>query len=214
MYTRQWANNTGLPVFSIDYRLAPESPFPAALNDCWQVYYWLFLHAEEYLGIKAKRIYLAGESAGGNLIMGICSLAIEKGFYVPDLLLMAYPSLVITRRMFSPSLLLSIDDRMLPASFLALCIDSYDPDGYGDEEFLLSPALTPDHVLSHFPPTRIHLAGNDPLRDESYRLMLRMLRLQLDVHMCEFVHFPHAFWIFDLVKECDVAIHKVCEEFM
>ena len=40
-YTRVWACETGIPIFSIDYRLAPENAYPAALNDVWQAYYWI-----------------------------------------------------------------------------------------------------------------------------------------------------------------------------
>jgi len=46
-YTRQWANNLDVPVFSVDHRLAPEYPFPAAVNDCWQAYVWTVNHAKE-----------------------------------------------------------------------------------------------------------------------------------------------------------------------
>ena len=46
-YTRKWAKITGCPIFSVDYRLSPEYAFPDALNDCWQVYYWLVNHAED-----------------------------------------------------------------------------------------------------------------------------------------------------------------------
>lgn len=50
-YTRVWANILDIPVFSVDYRLSPESAFPDALNDCWQVYYWLLEDATRVLGI-------------------------------------------------------------------------------------------------------------------------------------------------------------------
>ena len=90
-YTRKWANKTGCPVFSVDYRLAPEHAFPAALNDCWQAYHWIVNYAEEELGIKTDKFFVAGDSAGGNLTIGVTILAIEKGFRIPDGILPAYP---------------------------------------------------------------------------------------------------------------------------
>ena len=75
-YTRLWANKLNIPVFSVDYRLSPEHNFPDALNDCWQVYYWLMEEGEYYLGIKIDKIILAGDSAGGNLCSALAVLAI------------------------------------------------------------------------------------------------------------------------------------------
>ena len=71
--------------------------------------------------------------------------------------------------------MLSLDDAVLPSTFLKLCIDSYDPESYGETCHHLSPSLCPDEVLKRFPPTRLMIAGNDPLRDESYRLALRLV---------------------------------------
>ena len=55
-YTRKWAVMLGIPIFSIDYRLAPEFPYPAALDDCWQAYHWLRNNAEEMFGILPKKV--------------------------------------------------------------------------------------------------------------------------------------------------------------
>ena len=66
-----------MPIFSIDYRLANEtSSFPDALNDVWQVYYWLVLNAEKEYGVRPDKIILVGDSAGGNLICALTILAI------------------------------------------------------------------------------------------------------------------------------------------
>jgi hormone-sensitive lipase len=76
-YTRSWAKS--LPnavVCSLDYRLAPESRFPNQLDDIWQAYYWLVVNAKTILGREPRKIILAGDSAGGNLILALTVMAI------------------------------------------------------------------------------------------------------------------------------------------
>ena len=109
-YTRIWANELNVPIFSVDYRLAPQDQFPAALNDVWQTYYWLVLNAESRLGIKPDKIILVGDSAGGNLISAVAIMAIERGFRKPDGLILCYPAMSLSKLRFTPSILLAVDD--------------------------------------------------------------------------------------------------------
>lgn len=74
--------NTGVPMFSIDYRLAPENTFPVPLEDCWAALVWLQSHAKE-LKIDVNRIAIMGESAGGGLAAGLTLLARDRGFSPP-----------------------------------------------------------------------------------------------------------------------------------
>lgn len=69
--TRRWANKLKIPIFSIDYRKPPSHPFPAAPNDCLDVYKFIITKIHKYMNITPKNIYLVGDSAGGNLA---CSL--------------------------------------------------------------------------------------------------------------------------------------------
>jgi len=105
-----WANDLNIPIFSVDYRLAPDNKFPAALNDVWQTYFWLVNNAESHLNIKPEKIILIGDSAGGNLVCALTIMAIKKGFRVPDGLILCYPALSLSKVRFTPSLLLSVDD--------------------------------------------------------------------------------------------------------
>ena len=117
-YTIQFAKETGYPVFSLDYRLAPEYKFPWALNDCWQAYLWIVKYAKKYLKITYDKIILMGDSAGGNLILGVTILSIIKHWKIPDGLNWVYPAVSCSKLSFTPSLLLSLDDVILSCTFL------------------------------------------------------------------------------------------------
>ena len=120
-----WANSLEVPVFSVDYRLSPDSKFPDAINDIWQVYYWLLEESEKHLGIKVDHVILAGDSAGGNLIAALTIVCIKKGYKIPLALIMSYPAAYVGSLKFAPSLLLSLDDIMLPSKFLKHAISAY-----------------------------------------------------------------------------------------
>ena len=163
-YTRMWANSLGIPVFSVDYRLSPESKFPDAVNDIWQVYYWLLEEGEKHLGIRIDHVILAGDSAGGNLIAALTILCIKKGYKVPLALVMSYPAAYVGALKFAPSLLLSLDDMLLPSRFLKHAIsaykgdiDKYQPDISGEDIDLLSPMIASPEILSQFPQTLIQV---------------------------------------------------------
>ena len=196
-YTRVWASETGIPIFSIDYRLAPENAYPDAINDVWQAYYWIVSYCKSKLGISPKRILVTGDSAGGNLTYSLCNLCIATGFRVPDLLMPHYPAMIMSPTMFSPSLLLAVDDFILPAGFLQLCIKSYVQGADAETDPFLSPAVTSDSMIEKYPPVRLLMAGNDPLRDESYKFMLKLLKKKVDAKFIEYQMFPHAFLNFD-----------------
>ena len=121
-YTRVWANAlSGIPIFSVDYRLAPDNMFPDAVNDVWQVYYWICEHAETFLGIKVEKIIVVGDSAGGNLSAVLTTLAIQRNYRKPDGAVLVYPALNLSMDSFVPSFLFAIDDPLLPYTFLRMC---------------------------------------------------------------------------------------------
>ena len=69
-YTREWANSLEVPVFSVDYRLSPQSKFPCALNDVWQVYYWLMEKGEKYFrDLETDLISRLTKNENDNLII-------------------------------------------------------------------------------------------------------------------------------------------------
>jgi acetyl esterase/lipase len=88
----QLAVDVGCAVVSVDYRLAPENPYPAALNDSFGALEWLAAHGSE-VGIDAGRIAVGGASAGGGLAAAICLLARDQGQAKPCFQLLIYPAI-------------------------------------------------------------------------------------------------------------------------
>lgn len=124
-HTRRWANTLGVPIFSIDYRLSPQSSFPDALDDCWYVYQFLARHAYKYMNVHPKKIILSGDSAGGNLVITLTALLMKRKITpLPYGLYLAYPATDFRER-FSPSRINSLDDTLLFITLLFVCRKAY-----------------------------------------------------------------------------------------
>ena len=202
-----------IPVFSIDYRLSPEVAFPDALNDCWQVYYWLFEDAEKHLGIKVNEIILAGDSAGGNLCAALTLLCIKRGYKMPLCNALSYPAAYVGPRKFVPSLLFSLDDILLPTKFLKSVLSAYtgkvteqNQECSADTLDLFSPLMTDRETLSKFPPTLVQVSENDPIRDYGILFAIKLAEAGVKVQLQEHENLPHGVLnmngpIFELKKE-------------
>lgn len=106
-YTRKWAKMVADSVIlSIDYRLAPEHPYPAAVDDVWQAYYWILTQCEHQLGIgsaptvgfKPQNIVVAGDSAGGTFAMVLALRALHANVRLPDGLILGYPGTILSTK--------------------------------------------------------------------------------------------------------------------
>ena len=157
---RALANHAGCAVFSVDYRLAPESKFPAAVHDAYDSLVWIANHASD-LGILPDRIAVGGDSAGGNLAAVACLIAKErKGPRIAHQLLF-YPSTGFTELL--PSLEENAEGYMLTGEMMEWFRKQY----LNNEEENLHPYFAPVVVedLSGLPPATILTAQFDPLRD-------------------------------------------------
>lgn len=92
-YSRRWANELKIPIFAVDYKKAPEHPYPAALDDCWQAYIWILTKLSTVYNVNPKKIIVVGDSAGGNLAIALGLKCVKEGVRVPDGLLLVYPAL-------------------------------------------------------------------------------------------------------------------------
>ena len=166
---RALANRSGAVTVSVDYRLAPEHPAPAPLEDCLAALTWCVENAE-LLGVDASRVAVGGDSAGGNLAACLCQRVRDE--YGPDIdfQLLVYP--VTDCTLCSPSIEENAEGYFLTKAAMHWFVGHYV--GEGDAK---DPAVSPLHAdsLAGLPPALVITAEFDPLRDEgdAYATALR-----------------------------------------
>lgn len=154
------AEEAQVRVVSVDYRLAPEHPFPAALHDARAAWDWIVDHAAA-VGIDGDRIAIGGDSAGGNLATVLSQQVVAEGGRVPDLQFLIYPVTDLSVRRRSRELF--GEGFFLTDQFMDQCEGFY---LVGEDERTdprVSPLLG---ELAGLPPAFVLTAGFDPLLDE------------------------------------------------
>jgi len=163
------AAHSGTTVLSSTYRLAPEHPFPAAVEDAQAAYLAARAIAGE-LGADPGRIAVGGDSAGGNLAAGVCLAMRDTGGPAPAMQLLIYPATeAVDPR---PSRALFAHGFMLTQLDIDHCERAYLPDKAMGHDPLASILRAPD--LSGLPPAYVATAGFDPLRDEGEEYAARL----------------------------------------
>jgi acetyl esterase len=158
---RDFALRTGCCVVSVDYRLAPEHPFPAAVADAAYALDWAAAVRVELTG-HAGPLLVMGESAGGNLAAVVSMLARNLGEPIVAGQLLLYP--VTAADFDTRSYLECADGYFLTRDLMRWFWDHYAPDERQRRDFRASPLLAED--FSRLPPALIQTAEYDPLRDE------------------------------------------------
>ena len=170
------AEQSGVRVLSVDYRLGPEHPFPTACDDAAAAYAWTVEHAAE-LGADPARLGVGGDSAGGNLAAGVAVEAARAGWPCAVQLLV-YPAVQSHRDTRSAELF--GDGFYLSSGFMELADRHYSA-GVPADDPRLSPlrAELPDGLA----PALVYTAGFDPLRDEgeAYADKLRAAGVEVDL---------------------------------
>jgi acetyl esterase len=167
---RQLANASGAVVVSVDYRLAPEHPYPAGLDDCFRALQWTAAHAAEISGDPA-RIAIGGDSAGGNLAV-VCALrARDEGG--PDLALQVLVYPVCDCNFETDSYVANGKGHLLETEEMQWFFDHYANSSADFADWRMSPLRAPD--LTGLPAAVVITAEYDPLRDqgEAYAQRLR-----------------------------------------
>jgi acetyl esterase len=158
--SRYLARNAQVRVLSVDYRLAPEHPFPAAADDAFTAFKFAARNAD-VLGVDSSAIAVGGDSAGANLAASVCLQATKNGSR-PVFQLLFYPVTDGTTRRRSRDLF--ADGFFLTDDDMTWFLDHYCPDVELRGDPRLSVLLADD--LRGLPPAYIATAGFDPLRDE------------------------------------------------
>ncbi len=175
-------------VLSVDYRLAPEHPFPAGVDDCFEVTRWADDHADD-LGIDPSRIAVAGDSAGGNLAAVVALLARDAGGPAIALQALLYPATDAT--LSSPSISRNASAPILTRVDVEDFLTLY----AGDAPPATDARLSPLHAGTHagVAPALIQTAELDPLRDDGERYAAALRAAGVDVRWTDYVGAPHGF---------------------
>jgi acetyl esterase/lipase len=162
------AREAGVRMLAVDYRLAPEHPFPAAVEDAVAAYRHAAAHAAD-LGADPARIAVAGDSAGGNLA-AVVAQETARDEAPPAFQLLIYPVVDFTRERDSYALF--ADGFLLTRAKIRWYRDRYLPDDEAASDPRASPLLRED--LTGLAPAHITTAGFDPLRDEAEEYASRL----------------------------------------
>ncbi|EFN60460.1 Hormone-sensitive lipase [Camponotus floridanus] len=127
MYLQKWATMLDVPILSIDYNLAPQAPYPRALEEIVYAYAWALKHASTLLGSTAKKVVFAGDSAGGTLNLGAILKCLQLNIKKPDGIFMAYAPVFINY-ILSPSHMLFSIDTLLLLGVIVRCLKAYGSD--------------------------------------------------------------------------------------
>jgi acetyl esterase len=193
-------------VLSVDYRLAPEHPFPAPADDAVAAFRWAQAHAERF-GVDPTRVAVGGDSAGGNLAAVVARETADDRPPLAQLLL--YPVLDRTTvhasaRLFDGYFLTRVDGDALAHWY-------YEQAGYAAAEPRISPLVTP--VRDGEPPALIVAAGFDILRDEATGYADRLARSGVPVHLHVESSLVHGFaQVSCASRECHAATVAVARK--
>ena len=217
-YLRDICNKVNIPILGFEYASAPEHPYPEGLSDCFQVYMWVLEHCEKELGFIPEKIILSGDSSGGNFVLALTFLIIAinkyegKNIRLPDYLLPLYPACHTGIKNMSLSLASSFEDFMLNIKSLLYINKAYREYYPNDLDPFLNPSEVTEDILKLLPKTTFLCATNDPLRDDTIRLIRKIIKIPgLDVKDYELENYQHGFMGPDEPKVSNLPRKLVCK---
>lgn len=198
---RNIAEHSQIILVSPEYRLAPENPYPAALDDCCATYEWMHRNATQHGGDSTRK-FIMGGSAGGNLSACVAlKYASDPALQPSGLITACLQSCDVTvlpeeyRERYTPEIYADSPvigrEIMLHAATWYACPDPKDP--------LYSPLLHPDIKL--LPPTVVIATEKDPTYQETVWMYEEMRKAGVEAELVEWKGLPHFFWIIPMLKK-------------
>lgn len=186
---RHVAHTMGCTVLAVDYRLAPEHPFPTPLQDAWEAYLWMRQHTAD-LDLDPQRLCVGGDSAGANLATAICIRCEREGVPQPALQMLIYPAVDLVEERPSWQ---EMAGQILSADRMRWFIGHYAPGRDQRTDPLASPLLADFSALA---PALVATAGFDVLRDEGEAYAGKLHDAGGKVEYVCFDDMPHGFVTF------------------
>ena len=192
----------GYLVFNVQYRLAPEAPFPAAFDDCVQALDWVIAHASEYGG-DVDRLAMGGDSAGGNLTAAVATHAANADRL--KCLLLIYPAMDFA----------SMGASMEPlpdgeVGVLDMMIEPYI--GHDRDALLVDPRVSPIHASNPYPEALITCGTADDLIHDCHRLEKKLTAAGTTFETDYYNDMPHGFvQMEEMYPEARQSIDKMIE---
>lgn len=182
------SSDGGAIVISVDYRLAPEHPFPAGIEDCYTALQWTADHART-IGVDPQQLAVGGVSAGGCLAAGVALMARDREGPTIGFQLLIYP--VLDDRLSTASM---HNGTKYPIWNSQNCRDMWHH-YLGTQQKVVSPYAAPARAqsLSGLPSTYIAVAEYDPLRDEALQYAMSLLQSGVSVELHQYAGTVHGF---------------------
>ncbi|MCX2982171.1 alpha/beta hydrolase [Halieaceae bacterium IMCC14734] len=202
---RQLCAGANVLVVSVQYRLAPEAPFPAPLEDCYAATCWAAENAENYQGL-ASQLLVAGDSAGANFAAAVSLMARDRGTPAISRQLLIYP--VTDFNFETDSYKENAEGFFLTRAMMQWFWGHYLEHPEQGSDPLASPLRA---ELSGLPPAAVITAGFDPLRDEGQAYARALEAAGVDVQLRHFPGMIHGFVTMAGLTQAAVAVDWLCE---
>lgn len=196
-----WSQTLGTRTLMVDYRLAPEHPFPAAYDDCFKAYKWLLEQS-----IEPTNIVIAGDSAGGNLVLSLLLRLKTEQIALPRCAVLLSPFLDFT--LSGRSALTNARRDPIFTSAFAIGIRNH----YAPAELHSDSSVSP--LLGSFeglPPMLFQVGSTEMLLDDSVRAATKANDAKVPVQLDIWEDLPHVFQTIDPLPQADIAAQRICQ---